>query len=724
MTLKKQLWLVLAAVFILTVAPARATILFADDFQDATAAAWKILGKGKARLSRYQKNISLNLTRRAMAVAALSTKGYEHTVFALSFAALSLEEGEYCLGEVSGDDGKTWHEIVRVGDGQDDGLRLYAGTVSSPDLDNRPRVYIRARAFGNQDNDQCWLDAVRVVGQKITRPAAARKDGFTAKRLIAGRPYSSPVDLSFFAPSTAAMAASSRFEGRLVFTGALKSGGFKGLRDDYATLKDQKMSVRRLPDFDFAFVQSGAALIPLRRGPIAGRHPLWEFVLEPGRVWREPGDGAFSRAAIPFSLQEKNENCLHNGVMTFLFGGDGQISHVAVQISAETCLYLKFDLWGFAAARYQPGPVAGEKPAIAAYEREKSARLAVRPMAALAAKYPAVDPANFGAISEIDPAHMTLYGVVVDGVHYGAGCETRQGLYPYCDVLDLPSYSTAKSLVGALALMRMEKLFPGVRDAKIADYVPACRQAGGWDDVTFLDVLDMASGHYKSARYMADEDGAKMFRFFLPLDHATKIKRACGLFKRKAPPGVRWVYHTSDTYILGTALNNYLKRKRGPVADIYRDILIPLWRKLGLSPVMDVTRRTYDRRAQPFTGWGLTYHRGDVARLAALLNPANSAGQDYFDKPMLDQALQRGAGGKGLAAHGRALMYSTGFWARNFQSLLGCGKPVWVPFMSGYGGITIALMPNGVSYYYFSDNGTFAWKKAVAEADKIRKLCP
>jgi hypothetical protein len=724
MTLKRLLWLGVVAALLFPAAGVRATILFADDFQDGTAAAWKILGKGKAKLSRYQKNISLNLTRRAMAVAALSTKGYEHTAFALSFAALSLEEGEYCIGEVSGDNGRTWHEIIRVGDGQDDGLRLYAGSVSAPDLDNRPRVYIRARAAGNQDNDQCWLDTVRVVGQRIGGGAAAQTGRFAAKRLMAGGSYSSPADLSLFAPSPAAMAASSRFEGRLVFTGPLRGGGFKKLRDDYATLKDQKMSVRSLPDFDFAFVQSGAALVPLRRGPVASRHPLWEFVLEPGRVWREPGDGAFSRAAIPFSLQEKNENCLHNGVMTFLFGGDGQVSHVAVQISAETCLYLKFDLWGFVDARYQPGPVAGAQQAIAAYEQEKSARLAVRPMVVLAEEYPGVDPANFGAISEIDPAHMTLYGVVVDGAHYGGGCQTRHGRYPYCDVLDLPSYSTAKSLVGALALMRMEKLFPGIKEAKIADYVPACRKAGGWDDVTFLDALNMATGHYKSARYMADEDGAKMFRFFLPLDHETKIRRACGLFKRKSRPGVKWVYHTSDTYILGTALNNYLKQRRGPAADIYRDILTPLWRKLGLSPVMDFTRRTYDRRAQPFTGWGLTYHRGDVARLAALLNPANRAGQDYFDKTLLDRALQRGSGGRGLAAHGRALIYNAGFWARNFQSLLGCKSPLWVPFMSGYGGITIALMPNGVSYYYFSDNGTFAWKKAVAEADKIRKLCP
>ena len=33
----------------------------------------------------------------------------------------------------------------------------------------------------------------------------------------------------------------------------------------------------------------------------------------------------------------------------------------------------------------------------------------------------------------------------------------------------------------------------------------------------------------------------------------------------------------------------------------------------------------------------------------------------------------------------------------------------WIPFMSGYGGITVAMAPNGATYYYFSDNEEFSW---------------
>lgn len=39
--------------------------------------------------------------------------------------------------------------------------------------------------------------------------------------------------------------------------------------------------------------------------------------------------------------------------------------------------------------------------------------------------------------------------------------------------------------------------------------------------------------------------------------------------------------------------------------------------------------------------------------------------------------------------------------------------------MSGYGGIIFALLPNGISYYYFTDGGHGSWKDAAVELNKI-----
>ena len=43
--------------------------------------------------------------------------------------------------------------------------------------------------------------------------------------------------------------------------------------------------------------------------------------------------------------------------------------------------------------------------------------------------------------------------------------------------------------------------------------------------------------------------------------------------------------------------------------------------------------------------------------------------------------------------------------------------------MSGFGGITFAFMPNGMSYYYFSDGYVYEWEEAVIAAHKMRAFC-
>ncbi len=694
--------------------PVMADIILMDDFQDGKSDGWQAMGKGDVRLTEYKKNISLYLSHHVMVVTAFSTKGYDKVAVALSFAAKSLEEGEYCIAEVSGDKGQSWHEINKVGDGQDDAISLHMGSVSSEDLNDKAKVYIRVRITGNKDNDICWLDNVRVTGRKI-RVGADNPHAFPAEALRNGTAYDRPVDMSAFAPVNAVKA--SPFEGKVTFDGG-RIKGFEALKDDYGYGRGGK--VARMPSFAVDFVSSGSDLIPLRRGLILSENPQWDIILEPGKIWRESGETGFSRAAIPFALQEKNANCTHNGVMTFLYDEKAITSQVAVQISSETCLYFKFDLWGYSKATYSPASVTGSAGVIEAYGQEKAARLPVKPIHSLAQDYPGVNPYNFGSVAEVNPDDMTVYGLLVDGTHYVGGCETRYGAYPYCDVLDLPSYSTAKSLFAGLALMRMEKLYPGVGQEKIADYIPACKKSGNWADVTFQDALNMTTGNYATDKYMADEGGQKMIRFFDAVSHKDKIKAACGAFKRQSRPGKKWVYHTSDTYILGTAMQNYLAEK----GDLYDDILKKtLWAELRLSPVLNTTRRTPDKRAQPFTGYGLTYHRNDLVRLVAFLNSDKELAADFFDKAEFDKAMQRNRAARGMAAYGKAVKYQNGFWASNFQKTLGCKSPIWIPFMSGYGGITVALLPNDMIYYYFSDNDDFAWKKAVLEAGKIKNIC-
>lgn len=577
-----------------------------------------------------------------------------------------------------------------------------------------------------------WLLAVLVPAFLASPDSAADPNAtvprryLQARQLLDGQVAVGLVDISAFAPVGNARRARQHFEGRLTLRGQAGSAGFREYADDYGVTDANDSAHKHLPEFALDFIQFDEALVPVRRGAIPGEHPYWEFILGTGRVWQEPGDGDYSRAALPFSLQEVNANCTHNGVLSFLYKSDGSVSRVAYQISSETCAYYKFDMWGTLDASYMPRAMADREVLVRSYRRELASRLPRRPIADLARDYPGVDPASFGHPEDVSPAHMTTWGVVVGGVHYVGGCPTRAGAYPFCEELHLPSYSLAKSVFAGLALMRLEKLYPGTRDKIIADYVPECVASGNWSDVTFENLLDMASGNYLSPADNVDESGPHSDeRFFLKRQHSEKINYACNVFPRNAKPGERWVYHTSDTYILGTAMNAFIKRARGGHADILTDLVVPdIWRAIALSPTIEVSRRTLDSVAQPFTGFGLTLLPDDVARLARFLEPASPLADRLLDRNLYRAALQLDETDRGLvASENGSLRYNNGFWAVRVDDLPGCADAKFIPFMSGFGGISVVLMPNGVTYYYFSDNHDFSFRRATLEAAKIRGYC-
>jgi hypothetical protein len=531
---------------------------------------------------------------------------------------------------------------------------------------------------------------------------------------------------AFASPPGATASTRNVFEGRLRFTAERAERRFHTLIDRFGDEAANHGAATHLPAFDFEFVQADGDLIPVRRGALANDHREWEFILEPGKVWDEPQDAGYSRAALPFTLEERNANCMHNGVLTFLFRSDGAVSDVAFEIAQETCFYFQFDWWGYARATYTPGAVAAREEAVARHRGEIRSRLPTRPMSALAVDFPGIKSERFGSALEVPTESLTTFGLIVDGIHYTGECTTRLGPYPFCDVLDLPSYSLSKSIVAGIAVMRLARSYPDLLNARISDWVPQCAADPDWQGVTVQNTLDMATGRYLSALDQHDEDGADMLAFFLADQHAQKLKFACTHYPHRAAPGTQWVYHTADTYVLGTALNAFWRAKKGAAADFYRDLLAQdLWPALELSPALDMPRRTYDTAQQPFTGYGLTLHRDDIAKIAAFLRVKHGriGAEQLLDEKLLRAALQDDAEQRGLRAGADDLRYNHGFWAWNAQRLLGCREPTWIPFMSGYGGITVAMLPNGLTYYYVSDGGVHRWAIAAAEADRLRPFC-
>jgi len=250
--------------------------------------------------------------------------------------------------------------------------------------------------------------------------------------ILAGQsPYAEPVALASYAMPFGASPAQTAFNGRLRFKVAPDDAHGK-LLVDRLKIATPTHEYERPPAFDFGFVQVDGRLVPVERGIVPGEGEWWDWIVGPGRSWQD-GDSGWSRASVPFALIEKNANCMHNGLLTFRYRGDAEVSRVAYQVSHETCYYFQFDAWGTAAAERVPDPGIDRAALSAAYRNEVSHRLPMKPITHLKKDFPGLDPGSFGSVQEIAPADMTVYGALIRGVHYSGGCETRRGHYPYCD---------------------------------------------------------------------------------------------------------------------------------------------------------------------------------------------------------------------------------------------------------------------------------------------------
>ena len=151
-------------------------------------------------------------------------------------------------------------------------------------------------------------------------------------------------------------------------------------------------------------------------------------------------------------------------------------------------------------------------------------------------------------------------------------------------------------------------------------------------------------------------------------------------------------------------------------------MLVPIFNHHNFSEKIKYIRRTNDIRNQPYTGWGMFLQRDDLIKLNSLFQSPERI--KYFSKEFLDEGLQRTEDQGLLAIKQSNIFYNNGFWAARFdKNIFGCKEDLMIPFMSGFGGITVVFLPNSMMYYYFSDNFTFSWYSAVYAAHNIKPLC-
>ena len=92
-------------------------------------------------------------------------------------------------------------------------------------------------------------------------------------------------------------------------------------------------------------VQNGSHLIPVVQGLAYSGSRHWNYIVGPGRPGASAATGLDAGVVAVRARPARPE--LHpQRALTFLFYDDTRVSSARYQITQETCLHLKFDLWG------------------------------------------------------------------------------------------------------------------------------------------------------------------------------------------------------------------------------------------------------------------------------------------------------------------------------------------------------------------------------------------
>jgi len=384
-----------------------------------------------------------------------------------------------------------------------------------------------------------------------------------------------------------------------------------------------------------------------------------------------------------------------------------QVSAVHFQIVTRTTPWLigeQFIAWGRIPAKYKPTQIAYLKELLRTYELEKENKLPT-------AKWPVLEQKVgerklSGFEGNMRSSQKVTSAIVLDGVLYYKPCKTKFGDYPYTENMRFGIWSVTKSVGPGIGMLRLaEKYRKQVFDLKIKDYVDIKADHNGWEEVTFGDALNMATG-------IGDETGkgSGMFTdygsisphyrdFFI---HALSAKEKLNVIFKSGNypwgPGKAVRYRDRDMFILGAAMDNYLKSKEGPDADIWEMIAEEVFKPIHIyhAPMI----RTIEPDGSlglPFMASGWYPTLDDLAKVADLLHrKGNYKGQQLlnFEKTK-DLFSTRGSlGGKLNWDYGER-RYKGAFHYLPFPDQ--SGKLMYLPFMEGWLGNLILLMPGNIT---------------------------
>ncbi len=291
-------------------------------------------------------------------------------------------------------------------------------------------------------------------------------------------------------------------------------------------------------------------------------------------------------------------------------------------------------------------------------------------------------------------------------------------------------FSVTKSLGAAVALLRLAQTYGEyVFDLKIKDYVPVTASHDGWERVTFADALNMATGVGDLApvrqpnQPFADENKPKMGRWMRARTAREKLAISFSYGKYEWGPEEVLRYNSTQTFVLAAAMDSFLKRQAGPTADLWNTVVAEVFQPLGIfhAPMLH-TQEAEGKRGLPHLLHGLYPTIDDVAKLTTLLQQGGQhQGQQLLHGAKLAEALYKTTA-MGLPSrqenHFGEGRYHLSFWSLPYRTATGC--LFQIPYMMGFGGNIVMLLPNGISAFRFADGHHYDVDTMVLAGEAVR----
>ncbi len=274
-------------------------------------------------------------------------------------------------------------------------------------------------------------------------------------------------------------------------------------------------------------------------------------------------------------------------------------------------------------------------------------------------------------------------------------------------------------------------------DARIKDYVTVTAPHRGWDDVTFGSALDMATGvgfgsSKRDPNFIMDgyQEG-NIEAWFMALSEEAKLTEVFKSPDLPWGPGEVARYRDQDIFLLGVAMDRFLKSREGPRADIWSMLVNEVYRPIGIAHAP--TNRTIEadgRAGQPLMAFGLYATLGDLARIAQLYHARGRHGDvQILHAGKIDEILygpqERGLP-TGIQSQFGRMFYFRSFWDVHYLSPEGCR--VYIPEMHGWGGNIVSLMPGNMTGIRIAKNWTldpwvFHTSGMMAAGNRLDRFC-